>query len=621
MKKTCLAVLVLTMVCGGLFAGTVVKNVNHDAFVVHVDTYNQVMEQQGSGLEVGAWKDGSTVFQERSVFKWNLTGVTVPVTSAVITFPIEWTQLTGSFAGDIKISTFTTANNGAAVATDGGWNGDIPIEPTASKVAFAGSTTGAVTVDVTDWLNAAITNGLSYFCVRLDADYLFVEPVLPALTNGIKLSWLYAAESGYGTTLTLSLAQAQAPVFSQTSPYVSGPTQVSITCPTEGSNIYYTLNGPAPTSSSTPYTGPVTVNNGITLKAIAVANGYADSPVTSKSYVLACDVSAIASINIDGDLSDWSNSTQWSQPYIWWDGIVLTSETRAKFAWNDAQNMLYVAIKTNQANGGHAVLGFSKDFAGASTSGIGSTQLAFDPVSGSNAVTIMNENQYYKDKYQSTDPNNPNELNSWGGGTIDGVMAKYSFNNIDGTYTYEIAIPFWADWRPGEAKVKQSLTPGDVVYLYSVLESALESGAGTNLTYYGNAAFYNGPFDKAVALTLTGPAAIPGDANGDNMVDVGDLGILAANYGQSGKTWEQGDFNNDHAVDVGDLGILAAHYGEGSTQASNFSEDYAKAFGTTVADDTAEETSSSICSGLGLPLIGGLMLACLMMLGGSKLED
>jgi hypothetical protein len=112
-------------------------------------------------------------------------------------------------------------------------------------------------------------------------------------------------------------------------------------------------------------------------------------------------------------------------------------------------------------------------------------------------------------------------------------------------------------------------------------------------------------------------SCIPGDANEDGMVDVGDLGILAANYGGSNKSWTQGDFNDDHLVDVGDLGILAAHYGEGSTQASNFSEDYAKAFGTTVADDMTDDAdiiSSSVCSAIGLPLIAGLALMSLMLL-------
>jgi beta-xylosidase len=114
---------------------------------------------------------------------------------------------------------------------------------------------------------------------------------------------------------------------------------------------------------------------------------------------------------------------------------------------------------------------------------------------------------------------------------------------------------------------------------------------------------------------------IPGDANGDGMVDVGDLGILAANYGKtSGATWAMGDFNGDGAVDVGDLGILAANYGTNASSA-DWTMDYAKAFGTKVDEnvDSADgEIAGSICSGLGLPLIAGLLLVGLTLM---KLEE
>ncbi|HSV15808.1 MAG TPA: Ig-like domain-containing protein, partial [Tepidisphaeraceae bacterium] len=52
-----------------------------------------------------------------------------------------------------------------------------------------------------------------------------------------------------------------------------------------------------------------------------------------------------------------------------------------------------------------------------------------------------------------------------------------------------------------------------------------------------------------------------GDADHNGKVDVGDLGILATNYGLSSKAFSQGDFNYDTKVDVGDLGILATNYG------------------------------------------------------------
>jgi T5SS/PEP-CTERM-associated repeat protein len=66
-------------------------------------------------------------------------------------------------------------------------------------------------------------------------------------------------------------------------------------------------------------------------------------------------------------------------------------------------------------------------------------------------------------------------------------------------------------------------------------------------------------------LTFLG-TPINGDANYDGVVDVGDLGILAANYGRTGeRSWALGDFNMDGFVDVGDLGILAANYGSSAS--------------------------------------------------------
>jgi hypothetical protein len=128
---------------------------------------------------------------------------------------------------------------------------------------------------------------------------------------------------------------------------------------------------------------------------------------------------------------------------------------------------------------------------------------------------------------------------------------------------------------------------------------------------------------------------LAGDANDDARVDIGDLGILAANYGRNLKTegvdqvewWNKSDFNNDGLVDVGDLGILAARYGDGMNGSVNFSADYAKAFGLTAEADSTEEiydeqntelSSSPLCNALGLPLVASLFL---MMVTMSKFKN
>ena len=54
---------------------------------------------------------------------------------------------------------------------------------------------------------------------------------------------------------------------------------------------------------------------------------------------------------------------------------------------------------------------------------------------------------------------------------------------------------------------------------------------------------------------------LPGDANGDDTVDINDLTIVLAHYGQSGMTWSQGEFTGDGTVDINDLTIVLANYG------------------------------------------------------------
>ena len=55
----------------------------------------------------------------------------------------------------------------------------------------------------------------------------------------------------------------------------------------------------------------------------------------------------------------------------------------------------------------------------------------------------------------------------------------------------------------------------------------------------------------------------PGDAIGDGTVDINDLTIVLANYGQSGCTWSQGAMDGDPTgtVDINDLTIVLANFG------------------------------------------------------------
>ena len=76
------------------------------------------------------------------------------------------------------------------------------------------------------------------------------------------------------------------PVINPAGGEVEEGTTVTISCPTDGATIYYTTDGTEPTTASAKYTGAITVNSAMTIKAIAVKDGYTDSEVASASYTI-----------------------------------------------------------------------------------------------------------------------------------------------------------------------------------------------------------------------------------------------------------------------------------------------------------------------------------------------
>lgn len=74
--------------------------------------------------------------------------------------------------------------------------------------------------------------------------------------------------------------------------------------------------------------------------------------------------------------------------------------------------------------------------------------------------------------------------------------------------------------------------------------------------------------DNQVLTTL---ALLGGDANDDNEIDIGDVAIIAGQYGNSGAgiTIPGADINDDDVVDISDLVLACGNYGKQSKDAAN----------------------------------------------------
>jgi hypothetical protein len=87
-------------------------------------------------------------------------------------------------------------------------------------------------------------------------------------------------------TINLALPVTATPTISPASGTFTTAQTVTLTDATPSASIFYTLDGTTPTAASTPYTAPFTLTTSATVRAVAIAAGYAISPVAAAMYTI-----------------------------------------------------------------------------------------------------------------------------------------------------------------------------------------------------------------------------------------------------------------------------------------------------------------------------------------------
>ena len=173
----------------------------------------------------------------------------------------------------------------------------ILISPSSLTVTYGGEkavlTAKVSPKDSTDIINWTYDSSVMNLELNeyVEGAYRVVEATVIPKANGkakVKAEAVYGGVSGPECTVTTVMPEwetVKSPVASQASGPIYMGTAVSLASDTENATIYYTLDGTIPSrTNGRLYKNPIAINQSLTLKAIAVCDGYYDSEVATYEY-------------------------------------------------------------------------------------------------------------------------------------------------------------------------------------------------------------------------------------------------------------------------------------------------------------------------------------------------
>jgi Chitobiase/beta-hexosaminidase C-terminal domain/Bacterial lectin len=218
------------------------------------------------------------------------SGATIYYTTNGTTPTTSSTKYTGSItvsaSETIEAIAVATGYTNSAVATAA--YTIAPVLPTPTFSPAAGTYTSAQTVTVSDGSSGATIYYTTNGTTPTTSSTKYTGSITVSASETIEA---IAVASGYTNSAVATAAYTIAPVlptptFSPAAGTYASTQTVTVSDGSSGATIYYTTNGTTPTTSSTKYTGSITVSASETIEAIAVASGYTNSAVATAAYTI-----------------------------------------------------------------------------------------------------------------------------------------------------------------------------------------------------------------------------------------------------------------------------------------------------------------------------------------------
>ncbi len=228
----------------------------------YVDTQYVSMTDSMAGAVIYYTTNGSTPTSNSNQYT---AAITVSVTQTLKAIAVA----SGYSSSPVTSATYTISNLTAPPTFSPGtgtYNGP-------QSVSIASATPGAVIYYT--------TNGTK----PTTSSTLYTGPIA---VNGTEDIAALTIAPGYTGTLGSALYDlvVATPVLSVPGGAYGGPQTITITTSTATANIYYTMDGSTPNTTSTQYTGPLVISSSKTLKAVGAKENYVSSAVTAATYTV-----------------------------------------------------------------------------------------------------------------------------------------------------------------------------------------------------------------------------------------------------------------------------------------------------------------------------------------------